>query len=100
MTEQIKKINLRDFVKQPLNNEVILKKDYDIIKDVEISITAVIGETTISVEDLFSLKKGSIISLDANLNEPVNLYTKEKLVARGSIIAVDDSYGFRISEII
>ena len=40
-----------------------------------------------------------MLSLDARLNEPIDLLLNDALVARGEIVAVDDMFGVRIVEI-
>jgi len=82
------------------SDSLAIEKDYALIKDVEVTINAFIGDTQISVEDLFSLKVGSVVSLQTKIDEPVTLYLKDKVIAKGSIVAVGDSFGIEISEIL
>ncbi len=100
MTEKISNVELNDLSTDNLSKKSVLEKDYSLIKDVEVSLTALIGEAEISVNELFSLKKGSVVSLHTKLNETASLYLKEKLVAKGNIVAVEDSYGIEITEIL
>lgn len=100
MTEKISNVELNDLSTDKSSKKNVLEKDYSLIKDVEVSLTALIGEAKISVNELFSLKKGSVVSLQTKLNETAYLYLKEKLVAKGNIVAVEDSYGIEITEIL
>lgn len=100
MSEKVSNIELNELNESPSINKNAIEKDYTLIKDVEISLTALIGDAKISVDELFSLKKGSVVALDTQLNETVSLFIKEKLVAKGNIVAVDDSYGVEITEIV
>jgi flagellar motor switch protein FliN/FliY len=38
--------------------------------------------------------------LDKNENEPVDIYVNEILIARGLVVAIEDTYGVKITEII
>lgn len=80
-------------VQQPLN------LDAAIFRDVDVAIRVRLGETTLKIEDLLSLKSGSLLKLDRLLNEPVDLFLNESLVGRGEIVAVDDHFGVRVTEI-
>jgi flagellar motor switch protein FliN/FliY len=76
-----------------------LDLDAAIFRDVEVAVRVRLGETTLKIEDLLSLKAGSLLKLDRMLNEPVDLYLNESLIGRGEIVAVDDCFGVRITEI-
>ncbi|WP_066637207.1 flagellar motor switch protein FliM [Desulfolucanica intricata] len=45
----------------------------------EISLTAVLGETEISVRDFLHLQEGDVLSLDRRIGEDMDLYVDEKL---------------------
>ena len=76
-----------------------LARDFSLIKDVEVCLTARLGGATLTVDQLFALSSGAVLPLDTRLDEEVALYLDEQLVARGNIVAVDDSFGIEISEI-
>ena len=76
-----------------------LDLDAAIFRDVEVGIRVRLGETTLKIEDLLSLKSGSLLKLDRALNEPVDLYLNDSLIGRGEIVAVDDCFGVRVTEI-
>lgn len=74
----------------------LLSIDSAIFKNVKVSLEARLGRTEMSVEELLALKPGSVVTLDMKMNEPVDLYLNDSPVARGEIVAVDDSFGIRI----
>lgn len=73
--------------------------DSHLFKGVRISLNVRFGETTMTVEELLALRTGSIVALEHRLNEGVDLYLNEELIAHGEIVAVDDRFGIRIAEI-
>jgi flagellar motor switch protein FliN len=70
-----------------------------VFKNVTVQLQAKLGRTELSVEDLLALRQGSILKLDSQLNDLVELRLNDAVVARGEIVAVDDSFGVRIVEI-
>ncbi len=74
--------------------------DLDSIESVPVEVTVVLGETTISVDELLKMGKGAIIELDKKVGEPVELYVNERCVARGEIVIVDNKIGITMTEII
>lgn len=109
MKEEISNVDFEDMqsdFSKHLNKDksnstnLAIEKDYDLIKDVEVTLNAFIGDTKIPVGDLFSLETGSVVSLETKLDEPVTLCLKDKVIAKGNIVAVGDSFGVEISEIL
>ena len=77
----------------------LLQEDLELLRHVRLSLRARLGEVEITLAELLSLEAGATLALDRQLNEPVELYLNEALVARGAIVAVDDRFGVRITEI-
>lgn len=74
--------------------------ELDAIEDVPVEITVVLGETTITVDELLKMGQGAIIELDRKVGEPVELYVNERCVAKGEIVVVDNKIGVTMTEII
>ena len=74
-----------------LNNELL--------RGVRVALDVQLGQASLPVEDVMSLKAGSVVALQTGLADNVGLYLNEKLIARGEIVAVGDRYGVRIVEI-
>jgi flagellar motor switch protein FliN/FliY len=72
----------------------------DLLLDVEIPVSVEVGRTQMSLEDVLRLVPGSVIALDKKSEEPVDLRVNGKLVARGEVVLVDDSYGLRVTQIV
>jgi flagellar motor switch protein FliN/FliY len=70
-----------------------------IFKDVNVTLKARLGELTLTVAELLALKSGSVVKLDAGLNDLVELRLNQTVVARGELVAVGDHFGLRIVEI-
>jgi flagellar motor switch protein FliN len=107
MTEQVSEVDYKELQNESSNEKLVelasektIEKDFSLIKDVEVALTAELGSAEISVETLFNMKKGSVLALDTALDQPVNLYLKGQLVATGNIVSVKDSYGIEIVEIV
>ncbi|MDX1949294.1 MAG: flagellar motor switch protein FliN [Rickettsiales bacterium] len=74
--------------------------DLEVVQDVPVEVTVVLGETQISVEELLKMGKGSIIQLERKIGEPVELYVNNRCIARGEIVVVEDKVGITMTEII
>jgi flagellar motor switch protein FliN/FliY len=72
----------------------------DLIRNVKVRLTVFAGSCQISVKDLFELKENALLTLDRNTDEPVEILLDNSVVARGNLVAVGDSFGVQISEIL
>ena len=52
------------------------------------------------MRDVLALGAGSIVVLDRHAAGPVDLRVNDRLVARGELVAVDDRFGVRITELV
>ena len=50
--------------------------------------------------ELLKLGPGSVLDLDRRADGPVDLLVNGRLIARGEIVAVDERYGVRITEVV
>jgi flagellar motor switch protein FliN/FliY len=75
-------------------------EDPTILYDVPLVVEAEMGRTTKSVREILKIAQGSVIELDKDQGEPVDLYVNGKLIARGEIVEIDGNYGVRITELI
>ena len=70
------------------------------IKDVQVPIQVIIGETSLSVEDISNLQEGSIVELDSLAGEPVIVEAAGKPVAKAEVVVIDENFGFRVTDLI
>jgi flagellar motor switch protein FliN len=74
--------------------------NFDLLKDVELEVTLRFGERSMLLRDILELGEGSVIELDREVNEPVDLLLDGKLIARGEVVVVDGNYGLRVQELL
>ena len=72
----------------------------DVLLDMEVSVTVVIGQASIPIQQLLQLNPGSVLKLDKAIDKPVELYLKDAKFATGDIVVVDDKFAVRIKEIV
>jgi flagellar motor switch protein FliN/FliY len=75
-------------------------RNLDLLMTVPLKITAELGTCKMLVEDILKLGTGSIVELDRLAGGPVDLLVNDRLVARGEVIAIDEKFGVRVTELI
>ena len=80
----------------PKGNE----RNIDLILDVPIEISAILGRTTKTIKEILDLNNGSLIELDKLVEEPVDILVNGKMVAQGEVVVVNENFGVRITNIV
>jgi flagellar motor switch protein FliN len=58
--------------------------------DVEVALTVAVGAARCSVDDVLAFTEGSVISLNASSDSPVELLVNGVAVASGELVELDD----------
>lgn len=69
---------------------------------VPIEVTISVGKARPLVSDLVKLRRDSVIKLNSRIDDPVELYVGERLIARGELQEMDDGsgqLGVRLTEV-
>lgn len=74
--------------------------DLEAVFDVPVRVSVVLGRTRMPVANLLRLDTGSIIELDRQVGEAIEIYVNDRLVARGEIVLVENRLGVTMTEII
>lgn len=70
-----------------------------VLMDVELAITLRFGGRRMLLREILDLNSGSVVELDRQVNDPVDLLLDGQVVARGEVVVVDGNYGLRITQI-
>lgn len=81
-------------------SEVPPIKNIDLIMDVPLDISVVLGRTKKSIQDILNLGAGSLIELQKLAEEPVEILVNGKQIALGEVVVVDENFGVRITNIV
>lgn len=82
------------------SNSTVVHKNIDLILDVPLDISVVLGRTKKSIKEILSLGTGSLIELQKLAEEPVEILVNGKKIAFGEVVVVDENFGVRITNII
>lgn len=85
---------------QNTNGQKKFEINMDSLLDVSVEISVEIGRTKLTIGELLSLTKGSIIELNRIAGESVDILVNEKLLGKGEIVLVNERLGVRVIEIL
>lgn len=72
----------------------------DLVLDVPVNVSLRVGSTDISIRDLVKLVEGSVVALDRDASEPMDVLINGTLIAHGEIVVVDDRFGVRLTDVV
>src|SRR5580658_6926950 len=72
----------------------------DLLLDIPLDISAELGRTRMTIQDLLGLSAGAVIELDKIAGEPLDILVNNRLIARGEAVVVNDKFGVRITDIV
>jgi len=75
-------------------------KTYNLLLDVDLELSAILGETDITLKKVLDITKGSILELNNKTTEPIKLLANGSEVARGEVVIIEDNFGLRITDIV
>ena len=72
----------------------------DLVLDLPLDVAVEIGRVKKTVNEVLELGEGSIIELDKQFSEPVDVWVNGNLIAKGSVVVIEDDFAVRITEIV
>ena len=74
--------------------------DLEAVFDVPVRISVVLGRARVPVANLLKMDVGTVVELDRQVGEAVEIFVNERLVARGEIVLVENRLGVTMTEIV
>ncbi len=74
--------------------------DLDFFANIPVKVDIFLGQTTISLKEIYDLSEGSIIDLDKQFGEPLELKINGQIIAYGDVVSIDKNYGIMIRDIV
>ncbi len=68
--------------------------------DLSMPVAIELGRTRMSVQDILSLGRGSVIQLDRLAGEPIDVFVGDRRFAEGEVVVVGEQFGVRITRIL
>ena len=72
----------------------------DLIVDIPVRVTVELGRTRKTIGEVLALGPGSVVELNKMAGEPVDVLVNGKLIARGEVVVIDESFGIRVTEVV
>lgn len=100
MNQDVNVQNIQFQAFNPMANPIMQQENIELIMDVPLEVAVVLGRTRKSIKEILEFAPGTIIELDKLAGEPIDVVVNQKLVAKGEVVVIEESFGIRITEII
>ena len=77
-----------------------LAANFRLLQDVDVKLRVEIGSTSLTLRELLALGESSVIELDRQANELLDVLVNGTLIGRGEVVMVGDSFGVRMTELV
>lgn len=68
--------------------------------EVSLVVTIELGRTQATLESVMAYGEQSLVELDKQVGDPVDVLVNGKLFARGEVVTVSENFGVRITELV
>lgn len=70
------------------------------LMDVNLNLRVELGRRKLNIEDVLRLGEGSVVELDKLAGDPLDILVNDRLVARGEVLVLNDSFCIRVTSIV
>ena len=80
--------------------DAALAANFRLLQDVDVKLTVEIGSTNLSLRELLALGETSVIELDREANDLLDVFVNGTLIGRGEVVTVGERFGVRMTELV
>lgn len=77
-----------------------LDSNFDLLSGVSLRISVEVGSALLTLAELVRLGEGSVVELDRQANDPLDIMANGTLIATGEIVEVGGRYGIRVIDVV
>ena len=74
--------------------------NFHLLQDVDVKLSVEIGSTSLTLRELLALGEQSVIELDRQANELLDVFVNGTLIGRGEVVTVGERFGVRMTELV
>ena len=93
MDDALADLEITDATPRPERNLALLA-------GVSIRLSVEVGSTAMRLSDLLALAEGSVVELDRQADDLLDVMANGTLIARGEIVTIDGRYGVRVVDVV
>jgi flagellar motor switch protein FliN len=72
----------------------------DLLSGISLRVSVEVGSASLTLSELLRLGEGSVVELDRQANDLLDILANGTLIAKGEIVEVDGRYGIRVVDVV
>jgi flagellar motor switch protein FliN/FliY len=85
---------------EALDDEALTRRNYALLADIPVRMSVEVGSTALRLSELMDLSEGSVVELDRQSHELLDIMANGTLVAKGEVVTVNGRFGIRVVEVV
>lgn len=81
-------------------NSPISESDLNVVLDVPITVTAILGTKRMPIAEIARLEVGSVLQLERQVGEPIDILVDGRLIARGEVVLADERLAITMTDVV
>jgi len=91
---------MSDMTEAPAIDGLASGRNYRLLADIPLRLSVEVGSTSLKLAELMDLNEGSVVELDRQANELLDILVNGTLVARGEVVTVGGKFGIRVVDVV
>jgi flagellar motor switch protein FliN len=101
MTQNSEAMESASPAEMPVDMDISQPQDhYAFLADIKVRLSVEVGNVSMKVSEIMDLREGSVVELDRQVDQLIDINVNGTLVARGEVVPVKNKFGVRIAEIV
>ena len=89
-----------DFAELAASEGVAGEVPLSMLLDLTLPISVELGRTSMLVQDILRLGRGSVIQLERLVGEPIDIFVGNRRFAEGEVVVLGEQFGVRVTRIL
>ena len=91
---------MNDIPAMPMGEGGRQRGSLGLLSDIPLRLSVEVGNTSLRLAELPELAEGSVVELDRQADELLDIMVNGTLVARGEVVTVNGRYGVRVVDVV
>jgi flagellar motor switch protein FliN len=91
---------MSDMTEAPTRDALAAGRNYRLLADIPLRLSVEVGSTSLKLSELMDLSEGSVVELDRQANELLDILVNGTLIARGEVVTVGGKFGIRVVDVV
>ncbi|MBB4642476.1 flagellar motor switch protein FliN/FliY [Rhizorhapis suberifaciens] len=74
-------------------------RNFRLLADIPVRMSVEVGSTSLKLAEVLDLAEGSVVELDRQADELLDIMVNGTLIAKGEVVTVNGRYGIRVVEV-